>query len=520
MVKKGIFFSLFSLIFVIQLLFFSRVVVDNRLFFSESIYDLELTDTVIEQLESISARGIQINAISYDKENIKFDFKNLPKYPYLESDDFTLSFIDDLNAMGENKIYRSKQSEILNISNKIFVSFQDMPKTLIKINEIDKIAIELHVNKNIIDSTSYLEFGLTPNGAEIEIYFIDENGDVIESTNGFIDPTSSSFFSVSFIDDSYANLSIDYDGSDTTLSYYGSDLEIIPKNVSFSFSNKNNYFSISELDEKLRNLWCETNSDCFFDQTCIYKKCFDNTVAYWNFYNHNQTHILDLTPNLIEGSVVSSIDIGKGVSFYAGDFSGGNIITSLKTGNYFQQNDEFSVSLWFNTRQKYYNDTGGRTALIDNQQYFTIADSGGFALKLATTSLRAKVSTDTGGQVVEYNLENLGDYVGKWHHVFFIFNENQTLQLYINNNLVESRVSSTWEPSLRDTRIGVSTQGGWTTGRFNGSIDEVIIFNKALNEEERNHIFNNHFLSLTPSNKCRSDKDCNFQETCINYLCE
>jgi hypothetical protein len=76
----------------------------------------------------------------------------------------------------------------------------------------------------------------------------------------------------------------------------------------------------------------------------------------------------------------------------------------------------------------------------------------------------------------------------KWCHVVFTYQEGQNRKIYINGQVVDSLPIS--GPMLRDTSIPVRIGRGFDTFEtFNGTIDEVMIFNRALSDEEVSKLY-------------------------------
>jgi len=80
---------------------------------------------------------------------------------------------------------------------------------------------------------------------------------------------------------------------------------------------------------------------------------------------------------------------------------------------------------------------------------------------------------------------NLSISTGTWYQFVFIHNATQGGQLYINGNLVVSnQTSGSICYSTNPLYIGVDNDGGTLWRYFNGSIDDIRIYNRALTTAE------------------------------------
>ena len=141
------------------------------------------------------------------------------------------------------------------------------------------------------------------------------------------------------------------------------------------------------------------------------------------------------------------------------------IIPSLDFGT-----GDFSIGFWFNSTQ------------IDGGDHRLIGDlNGGFGhivyVNSGTLFFQIKGTSNTS------SVSATGLMDGNWHHVVAQRNSNIT-QLYIDGNLLGSESLVTGNITNTETlRIGASSA---TTNEFDGKIDEVRIFNRALTESDIN----------------------------------
>ncbi len=71
----------------------------------------------------------------------------------------------------------------------------------------------------------------------------------------------------------------------------------------------------------------------------------------------------------------------------------------------------------------------------------------------------------------------------KWHHVAYVKRASNYYELYFDGVSVDINDTDVSIPNIDDVRIGCINAGG-TDWFFNGTIDEVSIFNRDLTREE------------------------------------
>ena len=148
----------------------------------------------------------------------------------------------------------------------------------------------------------------------------------------------------------------------------------------------------------------------------------------------------------------------------------------------FGQPNELSIELWFQTTEASWDTIFGQTNIQPPSaasayiSVFAIKDTGVLRAELWTGS-RQEISTS-------FSVRD-----GNWHHAVMVGNVN-IQSLYVDGQLIGSRngtISQDWwlysfiGTGFDDTGRGFPAQ---TWHYFNGLIDEVRIYNRALSEEE------------------------------------
>lgn len=116
-----------------------------------------------------------------------------------------------------------------------------------------------------------------------------------------------------------------------------------------------------------------------------------------------------------------------------------------------------------------------------------------YILQLTSTTTEARFRNSSG---INYDLVTPGLVVNDWNHYVFTYNGSM-LKLYINGQIADSTAASGTivNPSV-PLNMGL-LQFQATNFFYNGSLDEVTLWNKALTAQEVNCIFKNEIDTLS-----------------------
>ena len=162
---------------------------------------------------------------------------------------------------------------------------------------------------------------------------------------------------------------------------------------------------------------------------------------------------------------------------FAMEFNGSDEYISAGNPTELQFTSDFSISGWFKSSSA----TNQRIVSKDdntNRSYLVQLQSSG--------KVRAQIYTGGGTAQVNESVSGFGD--GDWHHFVFTFENGVGTKLYIDNGTptVDSVVSAI-DNDPADFEIG---RKGNSTNYFNGDIDEVAVWNKALDATDVATIYN------------------------------
>ncbi len=194
----------------------------------------------------------------------------------------------------------------------------------------------------------------------------------------------------------------------------------------------------------------------------------------------------DLSPTNIDGisyntTLSTGIENNANTAYH---FNGTNAYVNCSSDNR-DIIDTLSISVWIKTTSNSYEWIVGK--------YDWTIDRG-FALAVDANNLVSFLGRDNGGVYISTNSTTIVND-GNWHHVVGQIYGN-TWKLWVDCNLEDSTITNATNPNL--TNNEPLTIGNFHMGEangnhnyFNGSIDEVRIYNRALSANERDVLCNN-----------------------------
>jgi len=181
--------------------------------------------------------------------------------------------------------------------------------------------------------------------------------------------------------------------------------------------------------------------------------------------------LYDGTPADVEFGVGGQINYGarfNGSSNYIDTGIGGSVLGEL-----------FSVSFWFKTST-----TGTFQTIFDNGG--NTSGSTGFAIIIPTDNILKATFTNSGGGggIDVFTLStNTTVTDGNWHHCVLTYND-ESAKIYLDNGTpITGTNTEPFTQAANNLRIGAYYADG-TLLEFNGSLDQVRIFNKELSSSE------------------------------------
>ncbi|MCX8166875.1 MAG: LamG domain-containing protein [Candidatus Micrarchaeota archaeon] len=208
---------------------------------------------------------------------------------------------------------------------------------------------------------------------------------------------------------------------------------------------------------------------------------FGDLIAYWPFDSYNSTHVRDISRYNNHGTFAgnnnqSNVSGRFGIGWF---FDGNDDRIVVPNSNSLNPTQQISIVAWFNATQWGTNRRILQKGYSDNQYRLT-AETGNFKWHI-TGITEIAVSLPTTNQ---------------WHHVVGTYNGSEQ-RLYINGILNFTRSATIQLPVTTDhLEIGSKPNTLVSGDRFNGTLDEIMIFARALSPSEITAMYNNNQSTL------------------------
>jgi hypothetical protein len=207
-------------------------------------------------------------------------------------------------------------------------------------------------------------------------------------------------------------------------------------------------------------------------------------VGYWSFDERQGTTAADASGSGNHGTLYGpSWTTGKHGS--AIQFDGSDDYVGIPYDSSLQPTEQISVEAWIKP-----------SSLSGDQTVVSTKESGGYAIVINDIhSDKIWWSIKTGGSYRDLQVDTSSLTVNTWNHLMGIYDGNKTY-FYINGNLEESSektgiINYDYQNSLfigAEAGSGDSPAGNYLS--FNGSIDDVRIYNRALSAAEVRYHYN------------------------------
>ena len=243
--------------------------------------------------------------------------------------------------------------------------------------------------------------------------------------------------------------------------------------------------NVTIVEENLTSLtynWDETNYTMYEDSLVLMYN-FDNVAI----LGEDSTTVIDMSSNTNTGSFSVSPDADSGYSIsgkYNGAwmFDGGGDYIEVGDVLDFSGNAPFTVSAWFKKESSVPN--GDYWAIVNKFTDIKVGENRGNTGWLIGVRQGNKFFFDrweSGTESVSILDETLNNDV--WYHVVGTYNGTH-IKTYLNGQFGDSSESSFSLSDKEDSlRIG-GRSDGWSNAYFDGTIDEVRIWNRCLTDEE------------------------------------
>jgi hypothetical protein len=298
---------------------------------------------------------------------------------------------------------------------------------------------------------------------------------------------------------------------DKTPNQEGSEWLDLPKsNQKLSFDDIENFKSSNQLEDSIKSgesnyyqaiITYPSNSKGEFyieakgnnNAYGILDPWYDSTglVSYWTMDNdelewgQSSAEVRDRNGDSHIGNAVN-MDSGNAITGQVGgalSFNGTDEYVEILDSDDFTVTD-FSVSLWFNSSGS----TGADQIMMSNYDW-----DGEWTILRLQNSGDILFQVDDGSNPLGSVTSLASTYMdGDWHHVVVTRNTGgDVLSMYIDGSLSNSSGDDTDLTSINSLEsFFIGKQGDGETNYFNGKIDDVLIYNKALNSTQVTDLYN------------------------------
>ncbi|MEA3500748.1 MAG: LamG-like jellyroll fold domain-containing protein [Candidatus Marinimicrobia bacterium] len=202
-------------------------------------------------------------------------------------------------------------------------------------------------------------------------------------------------------------------------------------------------------------------------------------VSFWNFNENSGSVAKDSVGD--NNGVIYGASWTTGINGSALEFFGKGERLEVDNSNSLNiDGNQITLSTWFKLSE--IKNAGG--LIFKNSQYFLKINNQGkisFVLYIPSWS---EISTDWGDRITDTN----------WHHVAGVY-DGVEMKIYLDGKEFASQaVKGNIQLTTSDVWIGSQTK---SLNNFNGKLDEIGIYNKALSESEIEDLYNSQ--SQTPS---------------------
>ena len=228
-------------------------------------------------------------------------------------------------------------------------------------------------------------------------------------------------------------------------------------------------------------IWRTTFNQTYHDKALEEEKRYatiprpESIVGYWQFNGNN---VDDSSPNKNDGTVSGATHVHEHYEFDGVD-------DYIDVSSYKPKNDSMTWAAWIYPKQiKVTNQFA-----ISNHNGGGDGSAQGFDIRTYSTNVYCQLAN-----VSKYRILATSAIlsVNNWYHIGCVYdNSTTTLSLYVNGALKQSKAvgGGPWASSNYGATIG-SLRNPSPSSYFNGTIDEVLIYNRSLSSTEISDLYN------------------------------
>ena len=211
-----------------------------------------------------------------------------------------------------------------------------------------------------------------------------------------------------------------------------------------------------------------------------------NLVGMWHFDEATGDTLFDSSANMNNGKIHGA-SWATGINGSALSFDGKNDYIDIPDSPSLDPSGEFSIEVWFKS-DKWFSSNGWSATILskytDSNNQFRIAFD---------ESQNGRIGVSAKVRGIEIGRMGIGGVsLNIWHHLAVVF--TNPIKIYLDGVDITSENTCTWSRYTGDSHLYIGKRGDG--GFFNGIIDEVTIYNKALTPKE----IKEHYEKNKPKN--------------------
>ncbi len=197
--------------------------------------------------------------------------------------------------------------------------------------------------------------------------------------------------------------------------------------------------------------------------------------------------VLDSSGNMHSGTAVGDATVAAGKFGNGGTFDGTG--DYVNTGESFPIQEALTVATWVKPTNGCINPSQG-CGILGNSNY-SGSGGNGWHMGWYTTTFNFLIENASLNQTYNLSVPTSSYFTANvWTHVAGTF-DGKNMYIYVNGVQVAGPLAAIAPSTTTYTlRLGSDPQGGWTTPRFSGGLDEVRVYNRALTSREVSQLYN------------------------------
>jgi hypothetical protein len=202
-------------------------------------------------------------------------------------------------------------------------------------------------------------------------------------------------------------------------------------------------------------------------------------VGWWPFNGNAKDNTPQSNNGVVNGATLTTDRKGRSNSAYS--FSSTGSCITHPAGTTLAITGPLTVSAWF------YSNVATNSQYIVRSGLYTDLD---FALAFQGSTQAANFSWYDGA-FKQVTTSNNSTPVGAWVHLAATRDASNLVTIYVNGNAVKTGVATT--PTVAAGTFSIGASAGCINQQFNGSIDDVRVYNRALSAAEVAALYNVYY---------------------------